>query len=113
MRVSTGQLSQLVLQGLQQQDLEYAKVVIQMSSGYRINRISDDPLGSVTVLGIEREQSSLTQYQANASRVQSRMEQSESYLNTSYNALLRVQDLVLSAGNGASTADDRPPPPVS
>lgn len=55
MRVSTGQLSQLVLQGLQQQDLEYAKVVIQMSSGYRINRISDDPLGSVTVLGIERE----------------------------------------------------------
>lgn len=107
MRVSTGQLSQLVLQGLQRQDREYANAMTQMSSGYRINRISDDPLGSISLLGIEREQSSFSQYQANASRVQSRMEQSESYLNTSFNALLRVQDLTLQAGNGASTADDR------
>lgn len=107
MRVSTGQLSQLVLQGLQRQDRNYADVMTQMSSGYRINRISDDPLGSISLLGIEREQSAFTQYQENASRVQSRMEQSESYLETSFNALLRVQDLVLQAGNGASTAEDR------
>lgn len=107
MRVSSGQLSELVLRGLQQQDREYATVMAQMSSGYRINRISDDPLGSVTLLGIAREQSSFSQYQDNATQVQSRMEQYESYLNTSFSALLRVQDLVLSAGNGASTADDR------
>lgn len=107
MRVSTGQLSRLVLQGLQQQDREYARVMTQMSSGYRINRTSDDPLGSISLLGIEREQSAFAQYQANARQIQSRMEQYESYLNTSFSALLRVQDLVLTAGNGASTADDR------
>src|SRR5690606_773904 len=103
----TGQLSQLVLQGLQRQDREYANAMTQMSSGYRINRISDDPLGSISLLGIEREQSSFSQYQANASRVQSRMEQSESYLNTSSNPVLRTQDLTLQSGTGAPRGGDR------
>jgi flagellar hook-associated protein 3 FlgL len=107
MRVSTGQLSQIILQGLQRQDRDFAKVMTQMSSGYRINRMSDDPLGSVSLLGIERDQSSFKQFRANASRVISRMEQSESYLNASFNTVLRVQDLSLAAINGSATADDR------
>lgn len=107
MRVSTGQLNQLILQGLQRQDREFAKVMIQQSSGYRINRMSDDPLGTVSLLGIEREQSAFEQFRQNASRIMSRMEQSESYLDASFNTLLRVQDLALSSVNGSATPDDR------
>jgi len=107
MRVSTGQLSQLVLQGLQRQDKEYAQLMTQMSSGYRINKISDDPLGTVTLLGIAREQSSYDQYRSNIDRVISRLEQTESYLDTSFNVLLRVQDLALGAVNGSATQSDR------
>ncbi len=107
MRVSTGQMSQLVLQALHRQDKEFANVMTQISTGYRINRMSDDPLGTVALLGIERDQSSFEQFRDNASRVISRMEQSESYLNSSFSALLRVQDLALSAISGSSTAEDR------
>src|SRR5690554_5194923 len=107
MRVSTGQLSQLVLQGLQRQDKEYAQLMTQMSSGYRINKISDDPLGTVTLLGIEREQSGYRQYRSNIDQVISRLEQTESYLSTSFNVLLRIQDLALGAANGAATQSDR------
>lgn len=107
MRVSSGQLSQLVLQGMQRQDKEYAQLMTQMSSGYRINKISDDPLGTVTLLGIAREQSSYDQYRSNIDRVISRLEQTESYLDTSFNVLLRVQDLALGAVNGSATQSDR------
>src|SRR5690554_1731431 len=107
MRVSSGQLSQLVLQGLQRQDKQYAQLMTQMSSGYRINKISDDPLGTVTLLGIEREQTSYTQYRSNIDRVISRLEQTETYLDNSFTVLLRVQDLALDAVNGARTQSDR------
>ncbi|UDL05524.1 flagellar hook-associated protein FlgL [Marinobacter sp. CA1] len=107
MRVSSGQLNQIVLQGLRQQDKSYADVMTQMSSGLRINRISDDPLGTVSLIGLEREQTSYQQYRDNATRVMSRMEQSETYLDTSFNALLRVQDLALAASNDSATNDDR------
>lgn len=107
MRVASGQLSQMVLQGLQRQDSAYAKVMTQMSSGYRINTPSDDPLASITLLGLGREQSSFTQFRDNASRLISRLEKAESYLHTSNDVLLRVQDLTLAALNGSATQADR------
>lgn len=107
MRVSSSQLSELVLQGLQRQDREYAKLMTQMSSGYRINNISENPLGSITLLGLAREQSSFKQYGDNIQRVISQLEKAESYLNTSFDVLLRIQDLTLSATNGSATPDDR------
>lgn len=106
MRVSSGQLSQLVLQGLHRQDRHFANLMVQMSSGYRINRMSDDPLGTVTLLSVRRDQSSFEQYQDNISRVISQMEQSESFLDASFNVLLRVQDLALAAVNGSATTGD-------
>src|SRR5690606_12911710 len=84
-----------------------AQLMTQMSSGYRFNKISDDPLGTVTLLGIAREQSSYDQYRSNIDRVISRLEQTESYLDTSFNVLLRVQDLALGAVNGSATQSDR------
>src|SRR5690606_13216854 len=107
MRVSSGQLSQLVLQGMQRQDKEYAQLMTQMSSGYRINKISDDPLGTVTLLGIAREQSSYDQYRSNIDYVTSGLEQTESFLNTSFDVLLRIQDLVLTASNDSASESDR------
>lgn len=107
MRVSTGQLSQIVLQGLQRQDKSYAQLMEQMSSGYRINKISDDPLGTVTLLGIGREQASYAQYRTNIDNVISGLEQTETFLNTSLDVLLRIQDLALTASNDTASEADR------
>lgn len=107
MRISSNQLSQYVLQGLNNQGEGYARVMEQMSSGYRINTISDDPLGSSILLGLKREQNALEQHQDNISTVTSTLEKSESYLDSSFNILLRVQELVLSANSGSRSDFDR------
>ncbi|WKE66538.1 flagellar hook-associated protein FlgL [Gallaecimonas kandeliae] len=107
MRVSSAQLGQYVLKGLDRQGTEYAKVMEQMSSGYRITKPSDDPLGTVTLLGLKSEQGSLDQYRTNIGNVSSRLEKAESYLDSSYQVMLRVQDLTLSGTNGAATDADR------
>lgn len=107
MRVSSSQLSQLVLQGLQRQGKDYAQLMNQMSSGFRITKISDDPLGTITLLGISREHSSLKQYQTNIQNVISGLEQTETYLNTSLDVLLRIQDLALTASNDTASKADR------
>lgn len=107
MRVSSGQLNQYVLAGLSRQGDAYATLIQQMSSGNRITKPSDDPLGTVTLLGLNREQSNLDQYGKNIESTSSSLEQAESYLDSSFNVLMRVQDLVLSGNNGSATDADR------
>lgn len=81
--------------------------MVQMSSGHRINKISDDPMGSVQIMGFEKEEASFDQWRRNAESVISNLEKSESYLDSSYNVLLRAQDLVLMAVDGAASQADR------
>ncbi|EKE73983.1 flagellar hook-associated protein FlgL [Gallaecimonas xiamenensis] len=107
MRVSSGQLSQYVLSGLSRQGAEYGKLIQQMSSGERITKPSDDPLGTVTLLGLHRDQQNMEQYLKNIGDVTSKLEQTESYLDASFDVLLRVQDLALAAKNGSASDSDR------
>ncbi|MDX9875593.1 MAG: flagellar hook-associated protein FlgL [Spongiibacteraceae bacterium] len=107
MRVSTGQLQRYVLQGLNDQGLRYAEATRQMVTGERILRPSDDPLGTVTLLSLEREQQALNQYRANIGTVGSRLAKAQTYLQSSVDVLLRVQDLALAAVNGSHSETDR------
>lgn len=107
MRISSFQIHDLVQNSITKQEKDYANAVVQMSSGYKINKISDDPLGSVSLIGLERDQSSLEQFVANASTVVNSLEQAESYLDSSMGNLLRLQDLSLQAINGSNSEEDR------
>lgn len=107
MRVSSGQIAQTVINGLSRQGGKYAQVLEQMSTGYRINNIADDPLGSTLLIGLDREQSTLTQYQSNIDSTQSTLQRSESNLNSSLDVMNRVQQLVLQGNNGSYSAEDR------
>lgn len=107
MRISTGQLQRYFMQGLSSQQEQYARVSQQMMSGNRILKPSDDPLGTVKMLGLEREQEALGQYRDNISAVGSRLSKAESYLQSGFDVLLRVQDLTLSAANGSYNDNDR------
>lgn len=107
MRVSSFQIHDLVQKSLQRQEKDYAEVIVQMSSGHRINNISDDPLGSVNLVGMERDKSSLEQYIKNAKSVVSALESSESYLDASMDNLFRAQELVTRAVSDSSTEADR------
>lgn len=107
MRISTGQMQRYIMQGLSGQGERYAQVSQQMVTGNRILRPSDDPLGTVKLLGLNREQQSLSQYRANIAQLDSRLSKVESYLQSGHEVLLRVQDLTLAAANGSYTDSDR------
>jgi flagellar hook-associated protein 3 FlgL len=107
MRVGTAQVSQIALQGLQAQDKKYADLMVQMSSGNRINKISDDPMGSVQLMGFAKEEANFTQWKRNSENVISNLEKSEGYMDNSFNVLLRAQDLVLMAVDGSASQVDR------
>jgi len=107
MRIGTGQLSDIALRGMQQQDSRYADLMVQLSSGKKVNKVSDDPLGSLRLIGLEKEEASFKQWKTNADNVIGSLQKSEGYLDSSYNTLLRVQDLVLQANSDSSTQKDR------
>lgn len=107
MRVSTGQLQMTLLLGMQTGQNQYNTLMAQMASGSRILKPSDDALGSVRLLGLTRQQSSLDQYQKNIEQVQSSLSEEETQLSSVNQVLMRVRDLTLEAGNGAIGVEER------
>ncbi|MBY6106477.1 flagellar hook-associated protein FlgL [Ferrimonas balearica] len=107
MRVSMQQMHRLNLNSMQMNQANYGKVLQQMSSGKKLNVPSDDPLGAVQSLSLQREQASLNQYMSNISSLRMSLSRSESTLDNMNNVLYRVRDLSLQGGNGALTHEDR------
>lgn len=102
MRISTGQIQQTMLGSLQSNYSQYGRLQMQMASGKEILQPSDDPIGSVALLGLKKEQKALSQYQDNISQVKTQLSQNEVQLETMTEMLLRVQDLTQTAANGTN-----------
>ena len=102
MRISTGQIQQTMLGSLQSNYSQYGRLQMQMTSGKEILQPSDDPIGSVALLGLKKEQKSLTQYQDNISQVKTQLSQDEVLIGSMTEMLLRVQDLTQTAANGTN-----------
>ena len=107
MRVSTGQLQQLMMNSLQRSAVDFGNVSQQMATGKKILKPSDAPLDSIQLMGLKKEQSALKQYNSNAANVKSGLSESETYMQSISDTLLKVRDLVLEAGNGGYNIEDR------
>lgn len=102
MRISTGQIQQTMLGSLQSNYSQFGRLQMQMASGKQILQPSDDPIGSVALLGLKKEQKSLSQYQENISQVKTQLSQDEVLIDSMTEMLLRVQDLTQTAANGTN-----------
>lgn len=107
MRVSTGQIQRIMMQSMEKSGADYGNLLQQMASGNRLLKPSDDPLATVRLQGIDKELSALGQYQKNAEQVKSRLGQEETQIDSMKDALLRLRDMTLQAGNGAYSQADR------
>lgn len=107
MRVSMQQMHRLNLSSMQMNQANYGTVLHQMSTGKKLNVPSDDPLGAVQSLSLQREQASLNQYMSNISSLRMSLSRSESSLDNMNNVLYRVRDLTLQGNNGSMTHEDR------
>ncbi|MGL5092361.1 MAG: lateral flagellar hook-associated protein LfgL [Aeromonas sobria] len=107
MRISTNQIQLSMLDNLQHGFGEYARLDRQISTNKRILQPSDDPVGSVQLLGLHKEQSAMAQYQKNIANAKSQLSQGELQLDTMTNMLMRLRELTQTAANGSLSEDDR------
>ena len=107
MRISTNQIQLSMLDNLQYGFGEYARLDRQISTNKRILQPSDDPVGSVRLLGLKKEQVAMEQYQKNIANAKSQLSQGEIQLDTMTHMLRRLRDLTQTAANGSLSEDDR------
>ena len=99
MRISTNQIQLSMLDNLQHGFGEYARLDRQISTQKRILQPSDDPVGSVQLLGLQKEQVAMAQYQKNIANAKSQLSQGELQFETMTNMLMRLRELTQTAAN--------------
>ena len=107
MRISDSQFSQMMLQSLQTNNAGLGHVLQQMATGDRLTKLSDDPMASIKLLNLERENSAIGQYQANIANLKTTLSAQETHLDSVNESLKSVRDLVIWGANGTLTDEDR------
>jgi len=106
MRISSSQYQSMMTQSLAQNQERITYVTQQMANGNRIQLPSDDPVDSVRLSRLKREEAAITQYRANISAVKQRMSKNEGYLQNMVNDMQSGRDLLVWAADGSNTPQD-------
>ncbi|MDY6928359.1 MAG: flagellar hook-associated protein FlgL [Pseudomonadota bacterium] len=107
MRISTNQLYDQNIRAIMDNQKGLAGTQESMSTGKKINRPSDDPVGAAKVVRMTEELDSLAQFQRNNDLVTGSLDQQETILRNITNALNRARQLTIQAGDGALLYSDR------
>lgn len=106
MRITNSQITSMMHNSMSASSAELGKLMQQMATGKRILLPSDDPIASVRVLRVQREEASLEQFRKNIANVSGSLSTQEANLKSSSDAMLNVRDLLLWAANGSNTSED-------
>lgn len=106
MRVASSQYFATINTALQDNNAAIEQVTEQIASGSRIQRPSDDPISSVRVSRLAREDATLTQYQSNISALGTRLNYNESTLQNMTQSMLQARDMLVWAANGSNQTSD-------
>lgn len=106
MRITNSQITSMMHSSMNASSAELGKLMQQMATGKRILLPSDDPIASVRVLRVQREEASLEQFRKNIANVSGSLSTQEANLKSSSDAMLNVRDLLLWAANGSNTSED-------
>jgi len=106
MRITNAQITALMHNSMNGSSEQLGKLMQRMASGQRILLPSDDPVASVRVLRVQREEASLEQYRKNIVNVSGSLSTQEANLKSTSDAMLSVRDLLLWAANGSNTSAD-------
>jgi flagellar hook-associated protein 3 FlgL len=106
MRIATAQYQSNMNQSLQLNQERLSKLTQQMASGKRIGLPSDDPVDSVRLSRLQREEAAIGQYRDNIASVKTRLSKTEGYLGSMVNDIASGRDLLVWALDGSNTPDD-------
>ncbi|AYD45215.1 flagellin [Yersinia rochesterensis] len=106
MRITNASMSRIMMDNIANRTVEYAKLDGQLTSGKRVNNISDDPVASMQLVQLENSKSDVSQYKTNVVRLSGNYSVQEASLNSLDNQLLVVRDKMLAAKNGNHSATE-------
>jgi flagellar hook-associated protein 3 FlgL len=106
MRISSTQYQAIMNESLQLNQGKLSSLTQQMASGQRIQLPSDDPVDSVRLSRLQREESSIKQYRDNIAAVQIRLTKNEGYLQNMVNDMNSGRDLLVWANDGGNAPAD-------
>ena len=106
MRIATSQYQAMMNQSLLKNQTRITELTEQMANGNRIQVPSDDPVDSVRMSRLRREEAAIGQYRANITAVQQRMSKNEGYLTNIVNDMNAGRDLLVWASDGSNTPAD-------
>ncbi|MDH0098991.1 flagellar hook-associated protein FlgL [Ectopseudomonas hydrolytica] len=106
MRITNSQITSMMHNSMNASSAELGKLMQQMATGKRILLPSDDPIASVRVLRVQREEASLEQFRKNIANVSGSLSTQEANLKSTSDSMLNVRDLLLWAANGSNTSED-------
>jgi flagellar hook-associated protein 3 FlgL len=106
MRIATAQYQAMMNQSLQKNQTRISELTEQMANGNRIQLPSDDPVDSVRISRLKREEAAIGQYRDNIAAVQQRMSKNEGYLSNMVNDMHSGRDLLVWASDGSNAPDD-------
>jgi flagellar hook-associated protein 3 FlgL len=107
LRVTNQSLAQTVSEGLQQAFRRLAKVQEQVTTGKRINRLSDEPIDAVRVLDLRSIEQSLSQNEKNINAGLPFLQQGDTVLGEVERILGRAQELALAMVNDTNGPTER------
>ncbi len=107
MRVSTQAFFENSVATLQRLQSDLNEIQQQVATGRRIQRPSDDPVGSARALNLRQSLETLDQYQRNAGLVENRLRLGEETLTGVTGLLQRARELSLQAANATQSNETR------
>lgn len=107
MRITTNQLYDQNIRAIMENQSGLADTQQQLSTGKKINKPSDDPVGAAKVLRMTEELASLKQFQRNNDLVTGSLQQQETILRNITDSVNRARVLTLQAGDGLLSDADR------
>ena len=106
MRIATSQYQAMMTQSLATNQDRITYVTQQMANGNRIQLPSDDPVDSVRLSRLKREEATIAQYRSNIAAVNERLTKNEGYLQNMVNDMGSGRDLLVWASDGSNTPQD-------
>ncbi|MGR5288001.1 flagellar hook-associated protein FlgL [Vibrio maritimus] len=107
MRVTDSQFNSIMHRALMDNNIRLNRVFEQMSTGKKLNHLSDDPIAAVRLEGLKKNISDNQQYQRNIENVQSQLTRYETNINTLEELSQQVNELLLQGKNGTLDTESR------
>lgn len=106
MRIATAQYQSNMNGSLQLNQERISTLTQQMATGKRILVPSDDPVDSVRLSRLQREEAAIGQYRDNIASIKIRLTRTEGYLGNMVNDITAGRDQIVWALDGGNTPED-------